>query len=148
MSENRAIVEEIYVAFNGRDYENVVSHFTEDIEWIVAENSPFADLSPYHGINAIREGVFERITAGFESLTIEAERARPRRKPSCAITLVIIWRTSSVPNESNLCPSCRKQPLARSRSMSTAASPRFRSSDGPVAGCNQRRRVCCMNFRR
>jgi len=73
MSENRAIIEEIYVAFNGRDYENVLSHFTEDIEWIVAENSPFADLSPYHGINAIREGVFERITAGFESLTIEAE---------------------------------------------------------------------------
>src|SRR5439155_22340712 len=73
MSENRAIIEEIYVAFNGRDYENVLSHFTEDIEWIVAENSPFADRSPYHGINAIREGVFERITAGFESLTIEAE---------------------------------------------------------------------------
>src|SRR5436853_4604053 len=48
MSENRAIIEEIYVAFNGRDYENVLSHFTEDIEWIVAENSPFADRSPYH----------------------------------------------------------------------------------------------------
>jgi ketosteroid isomerase-like protein len=73
MSENRAMVEEIYVAFNGRDYENILSHFTEDIEWIVAENSPFADLSPYHGINAIREGVFKRLTAGFESLTIEAE---------------------------------------------------------------------------
>jgi ketosteroid isomerase-like protein len=47
MSENRAIIEEIYVAFNGRDYENILSHFTEDIEWIVAENSPFADFSPY-----------------------------------------------------------------------------------------------------
>ncbi len=30
-----------------------------------------------------------------------------------------------------LCPSCRKQPRARSRSMSFAASPRFRSSDNP-----------------
>jgi hypothetical protein len=30
-----------------------------------------------------------------------------------------------------LCPSCRKQPPARSRSMSFAASPRFRSSDRP-----------------
>src|SRR5438477_10932057 len=75
MSENRAIIEEIYVAFNGRDYENVLSHFTEDIEWIVAENSPFADLRPYHGINAIRAGVVERITARLESLTIEAEDA-------------------------------------------------------------------------
>src|SRR5437879_13554086 len=72
MSENKALIEEIYVAFNARDYENILTHFTEDIEWIVAENSPFADLSPYHGINAIREGVFERITAGFESLTIDA----------------------------------------------------------------------------
>src|SRR6266487_2258863 len=44
---------------------------------------------------------------------------------------LIIWRTSSVPNESNLCPSCRKQPPARSRSISFAASPRFRSSDRP-----------------
>jgi hypothetical protein len=45
--------------------------------------------------------------------------------------LVIIWRTSSVPNESDLCPSCRKQPPARSRSMSFAANLRFRSSDRP-----------------
>jgi hypothetical protein len=30
-----------------------------------------------------------------------------------------------------LCPSCRKQPPARSRSMSFAATPRFRSSDRP-----------------
>ena len=30
-----------------------------------------------------------------------------------------------------LCPSCRKQRTARSRSMSFAASPRFRSSDRP-----------------
>ena len=26
MSENKAIIEEIYVAFNGRDYENILSH--------------------------------------------------------------------------------------------------------------------------
>src|SRR5438876_6102035 len=42
-----------------------------------------------------------------------------------------IQRTSSVPKESNLRPSCRKQPPARSRSMAFAASPRFRSSDMP-----------------
>jgi hypothetical protein len=51
-------------------------------------------------------------------------------KPSFVADL-IIWRTSSVPNESNLCPSCRKQPPARSSSMSFAASPRFRSSNRP-----------------
>jgi acyl-CoA synthetase (AMP-forming)/AMP-acid ligase II len=42
-----------------------------------------------------------------------------------------LWRTSSVPNESNLRPSCRKQPPATFRSMSFAASVRFRSSDRP-----------------
>jgi len=51
-------------------------------------------------------------------------------KPSFVAEL-ISWRTSSIPNESNLCPSCRKQPPARSRSMSFAASPRFQSSDRP-----------------
>src|SRR5438445_13779456 len=74
MSENnKAIIREIYVAFNGRDYENVLGHFTEDFEWIAAENSPLADRSPYHGIDAICEGAFERIAAGFESLTVEAD---------------------------------------------------------------------------
>ena len=46
MSENKAIIEEIYVAFNGRDYGNILSHFTEDVEWIVAENSPLARPQP------------------------------------------------------------------------------------------------------
>ena len=74
MSENnKAIIDEIYVAFNSRNYENILSDFTEDFEWIAAENSPLADLSPYHGVNAIREGVFERIAAGFDSLTVEAD---------------------------------------------------------------------------
>jgi hypothetical protein len=45
--------------------------------------------------------------------------------------VAVIRRTSSVPDESNLCPSCRKQPPAKSRSMSFATSPRFRSSDRP-----------------
>ena len=71
MSENRAIIEEIYVAFNGRDYENILSHFTEDIEWIVADNSPFADLSPYHGINAIRDVVLGYYRGKFRGKTDE-----------------------------------------------------------------------------
>src|SRR6266513_680873 len=73
MSENKAVIEEIIGAFNRRDYEAVMSQFNEDIEWIVAENSPFADQNPYHGINAIREGIFARISAAFESLTIEPD---------------------------------------------------------------------------
>ena len=73
MSENKALIDEIYVAFNRRDYEGIIGHFGEDIEWIVADNSPFAGGNPYRGVSAIREGIFARITAGFESLTIEAD---------------------------------------------------------------------------
>ena len=35
-----------------------------------ADNSPLADQSPYHGVPAIRSGVFERIEAGFEKLIV------------------------------------------------------------------------------
>src|SRR5262245_51418675 len=49
---NKAIIENIYTAFNGRDYEGVLANFTDDFEWIAAENSPLADQSPYHGIDA------------------------------------------------------------------------------------------------
>ncbi|MEP6788182.1 MAG: nuclear transport factor 2 family protein [Acidobacteriota bacterium] len=74
MSENdKAIIDEIYVAFNSRNYEDILGHFTEGFEWIAAENSPLADLSPYRGIDAIRTGVFDRIAAGFESLTVKAD---------------------------------------------------------------------------
>ena len=74
MSENNiATIKKIYDAFGKRDFETVLSFFTPDFEWISAENSPLGDRSPYHGIDQIREGVFGRIAAGFESLTIEAD---------------------------------------------------------------------------
>ena len=64
------IVKAIYEAFSARDYEGVMSHFAEDFVWNAAENSPLADQSPYHGVPAIRAGVFERIDAGFEKLIV------------------------------------------------------------------------------
>jgi len=38
-----------------------------------ADSSPLSDKSPYHGIDAIREGVFGRIAAGYEKLTIRID---------------------------------------------------------------------------
>ena len=67
------LIKTVYAAFNGRDYESVLAHFVEDFEWIAAENSPLADRSPYRGIAAIREGVFDRIAAGFEILELEPD---------------------------------------------------------------------------
>jgi uncharacterized protein len=63
-------MERLYASLAQRDYEAVMSHLGNDIAWIVADNSPFADRSPYHGIAAVRSGIFERLTAGFEELSV------------------------------------------------------------------------------
>ena len=68
--KNVALINEIYDAFNRRDYEGALTHFASDFEWIAAENSPLADQSPYHGIDRVRTGVFDRIAAGFERLEV------------------------------------------------------------------------------
>ena len=68
--DNKAIIERVYEVFGNRDYEAVMSHFAEYIEWQAADSSPLADQSPYHGIEAIRNGVFARIAAAFEKLIV------------------------------------------------------------------------------
>src|SRR5256885_16937900 len=60
-----ADVETLYARLGERDYEAVMSYLADDIVWIVADNSPLADRSPYNGIDEVRSGVFERLTAGF-----------------------------------------------------------------------------------
>lgn len=69
-NENIQTIEKVYDAFNGRDYERVLSFFDPTFQWFAADNSPLADLSPYNGIDAIRSGVFDRIAAGFEKLIV------------------------------------------------------------------------------
>ena len=63
-------IEKLYVSLGERDYEAVMSHLGNDIVWIVADNSPFANRSPYHGIAEVRSGIFERLTAGFDKLVV------------------------------------------------------------------------------
>ena len=60
---NVNVVERIYEAFGRGDIPAVFEHFDPNIEWIAAENSPAAPGSPYHGSEAIREGVFARVVA-------------------------------------------------------------------------------------
>jgi ketosteroid isomerase-like protein len=50
-----------------------MSYLADDIVWIVADNSPLADRSPYHGIAEVRSGVFERLTAGFDKLVFDTD---------------------------------------------------------------------------
>ena len=63
-----ADIKTLYARLGERDYEAVMSYLADDIVWIVADNSPLADRSPYHGIAEVRSGVFERLTAGFDKL--------------------------------------------------------------------------------
>src|SRR4026208_2303156 len=68
-----ADIEALYAGLGERDYEAVMSYLADDIVWIVADNSPLADRSPYHGIAEVRSGVFERLTAGFDNLVFDAD---------------------------------------------------------------------------
>ena len=71
MTENNiAVVERVYDAFGKREYDGVLAFFDTDFEWNAADNSPLADQSPYRGVDAVRAGVFDRIAAGFEKLTV------------------------------------------------------------------------------
>jgi len=66
-------IKNLYTSFNERDYETVMSYLSDDIVWIVADNSPLAPGSPYNGIAAVRSGVFEQLTAGFDELIIDMD---------------------------------------------------------------------------
>ena len=71
--ENISVINRIYEAFGQRDFAAVLDLFGPTIEWIAAVNSPLADGSPYRGLDEVREGVFMRIAAGFESLTVRVD---------------------------------------------------------------------------
>ena len=66
-------IEKLYASLGERDYEAVMSHLGNDIVWIVADNSPFADRSPYRGIADVRSGIFDRLTAGFDKLVVAVD---------------------------------------------------------------------------
>src|SRR6266699_2415788 len=61
-----ADIETLYACLGERDYEAVMSYLADDIVWVVADNSPLADRSPYHRIAEVRSGVFDRATAAGE----------------------------------------------------------------------------------
>jgi hypothetical protein len=54
-------IENLYSSLGERDYEAVILHLGNDIVWIVADNSPFADRSPYRGIADVRSGIFDAV---------------------------------------------------------------------------------------
>ena len=84
-------IETLYARLGERDYEAVMSYLADDIAWIVADNSPLADRSPYRGIAEVRSGVFERLTAGFDKLVFDADEILvQRRGESCGSRLLLL----------------------------------------------------------
>jgi ketosteroid isomerase-like protein len=71
--ENITVINRIYGAFGQRDFAAVLEHFEPTIECIAAVNSPLSDRSPYRGLDEVREGVFMRIAAGFDRLTVKVD---------------------------------------------------------------------------
>ena len=71
--ENISVINRIYEVFGQRDFAAVLDLFGPTIEWIAAVNSPLADRSPYRGLDEVRDGVFTRIAAGFESLMVRVD---------------------------------------------------------------------------
>ena len=71
--ENVNVVKRIYEAFGKGDIPAVLEQFNPNIEWIAADNSPAAVGSPYHGLEAVRDGVFTRTVTLFDGFTIEVD---------------------------------------------------------------------------
>jgi ketosteroid isomerase-like protein len=70
---NMDIVNKIYSAFAAGNIPAVLESFDPAIEWVAAENSPWADHSPYRGLNQVVEGVFTRIGLEFPGLAIQVD---------------------------------------------------------------------------
>ena len=64
--DNTAIIQKLYNDFATGDIPAVGAAMATNIEWIEAENFPFADGNPYIGFDAILEGVFSRVGSEWE----------------------------------------------------------------------------------
>ena len=70
-AENVETVKGIYQAFATGDVPAVLAALSPDIEWNEAENFPYADGNPYHGPDAVLNGVFARIGGDWDGFAVE-----------------------------------------------------------------------------
>jgi hypothetical protein len=67
---NVALVRGLYDSFGRGDVSAVLAALDSAVEWRAAEGMLYADRSPYIGPNAVAQGVFQRIVADVDSLTV------------------------------------------------------------------------------
>ena len=85
----------LYEAFGRGDVPFIISKLATDLVWLEAENFIYADRNPYHGPQAVLEGVFLRIGTEWEGFTVSPEEiigsgdsviARGRYRGTCKAT--------------------------------------------------------------
>ncbi len=70
---NIELIKRVYAAFNQASIPAVLQEFAPTIQWHAADHSPLADRSPYRGLEAVRDGVFLRITQNFDRLVVRVD---------------------------------------------------------------------------
>lgn len=73
MSPNTQLVSDIYASFAQGDIPAVLGCFSPEIVWHEAENFPYADGNPYHGPEAVLNGVFARCGGEWDGFAVEID---------------------------------------------------------------------------
>lgn len=87
--ENVATVRRLYEAFAAGDVDGIISLMSPDIEWVEAENFPYADNNPYRGPEAVLTGVFGRLGTEWQGFG-----AHPEEYIDGGNTVVVLGRYS------------------------------------------------------
>lgn len=85
--ENVATVRRLYEAFAAGDVPAILELMSPDIEWVEAENFPYADNNPYRGPEAVLTGVFGRLGTEWHGFG-----AHPEEYLDAGDTVVVLGR--------------------------------------------------------
>jgi uncharacterized protein len=71
--ENMGVIRGMYESFSKGDVTSVLGQMHQNIEWREAENFIYADRNPYHGPQAVLEGVFMRLASEWADFRVMPE---------------------------------------------------------------------------
>ncbi len=71
--ENTELVKALYDAFANNDGETISGLVTDDVVWIEAPNTPYADNSPYVGKDAVFGDLFVKLGTEWTGYTVTPE---------------------------------------------------------------------------
>ena len=71
--ENMGVIRGMYESFSKGDVTSVLGQMHQNIEWRQAENFVYADRNPYHGPQAVLEGVFMRLASEWADFRVMPE---------------------------------------------------------------------------